>query len=220
MTLPCSGVILAGGLNTRFSGENKAFFSINGKMVFDCLYDLFNDLFEETILVTNDPLPFLDWDIHIVTDMFQIRSPLIGIHAGLFAAKFPYIFAAACDTPFLKKELIEAIVEEIEPSFDVVVPETPDGFQPLCAVYSKQCLKVLEPHLAEQKCNPNGGEVFQKGLKIQYLFQKVRVKMLTAKTLREKDPDLISFFNVNTPDDLAKANEMARKNAFKGLYKR
>ena len=215
MTLPCSGVILAGGLSTRFSGENKAFLRINGKMLFDGLHDLFTDLFEETILVTNDPLPFLDWDIHIVTDMFQIRSPLIGIHAGLFAATFPYIFAAACDTPFLKKNLIEAIVGEIDPSFDVVVPETPDGLQPLCAVYSKQCLKVLDPHLSREERNTTGGDTFQKGLKIQQLFQKVRVKKLTPKMLRKNDPDLISFFNVNTPEDLAKANEMAEKSLLK-----
>ncbi len=219
MTLPCSGVILAGGLNRRFSGANKAFFSINGKMVFDSLYDLFADLFEETILVTNDPLPFLDWDIDIVTDMFQIRSPLIGIHAGLFAAKFPYVFVAACDTPFLKKNLIKAVVGEIDSSYDVLVPETPDGLQPLCAVYSKQCLKVLDPHLEAQERNSKGGDAFQKGLKIQYLFQKVRVKKLTVEMLRDKDPDLISFFNVNTPDDLAKAKEMAKKAAFKGLDK-
>jgi molybdopterin-guanine dinucleotide biosynthesis protein A len=217
MKLPCSGVILAGGLNKRFSGVNKAFFRVNGTMVFDSVYGLFKELFGEIILVTNDPIPFLKWDLQIVTDMFPIKSPLIGIHAGLFYSSLHHAFVAACDTPFLKSELVEAIVDEIDNVSDVVIPETADGLQPLCAVYTKAFLSALKPHLAKQAARPKDRELIQKELKIQYLFKKVRVKKLSEKLLREKDPDLISFFNVNTPDDLARANEMARNLANGGL---
>jgi len=210
MKLPCSGIILAGGLNTRFSGINKAFFRIGKKSIFDRVYGIFNDLFKETILVTNDPLSFLEWDIQIVTDIYQVQSPLTGIHAGLFFMTNPYAFIAACDIPFLKKGLVETIVDGIEPHFDVIIPETTEGLQPLCAIYSKQCLKILEPHLAEQERKPGNGKILQKELKIQYLFRKLRVKKLSENILREIDPDLISFFNINTPEDLDRAKEMVR----------
>lgn len=209
MKLECSGVILAGGLNKRFSGANKAFFRIDGKMIFDRLYGTLSDLFEEMILVTNDPLPFFEWDIQIVTDTFAIRSPLVGIHAGLFYSTKPCAFITACDTPFLKKELIETLVDGLDGNCDIVVPEAEDGLQPLCAIYSKRCLPVVAALLAQQKEQPVHFNLLQQGLKIQRLFEKVRLKKIGEKRLREKDPELNSFFNVNTPEDLARAQEMA-----------
>ncbi len=190
MKFPCSGVILAGGRSSRFSGRNKAFIHVGGKRIIDRTYSLFKDLFEEIILVTNDPLQYIEWNFNIVTDIFPFRSSLTGIHAGLFFTTSPYAFFAACDTPFLKRGLVETIVDGIEPGVDVIIPETSKGLEPLCAVYSKQCLKPAEQHL------------IQRELRIRQFFRKVRVKKLPEKVLREKDPDLLSFFNINTPDEL------------------
>jgi molybdenum cofactor guanylyltransferase len=196
MKFPCTGVILAGGMNTRFSGQDKAFLSVGGKRIIDHLYNIFNALFEDIIIVTNDPYKYLEWNISIVTDLLPVRSSLTGIHAGLFYTLNPFAFFAACDTPFLKKELVETIINNIEQRVDVVIPETPAGLEPLCAVYSKECLKPIEQH------------IIQKKLKIQQLFRKRCVKKIPEKILREKDPDLISFFNINTPEDLDKAGKM------------
>ena len=196
MKYPCTGVILAGGMNTRFSGHDKAFLSVGGKRIIDHLYSIFNALFEDIILVTNDPYKYLEWDINIVTDLFPVRSSLTGIHAGLFYTLNPFAFFAACDTPFLKRELVEIIINSIEQRVDVVIPETPAGLEPLCAVYSKECLKPVEQHIIQNK------------FKIQQLFQNRRVKKIPEKILREKDPDLISFFNINSPEDQEKAEKM------------
>lgn len=196
MKFPCTGVILAGGMNTRFSGRDKAFLSVGGKRIIDHLYSLFDALFEDIILVTNDPYKYLEWDMNIVTDLFSVRSSLTGIHAGLFYTLNPFAFFAACDTPFLKKELVETIISSIEQRVDVVIPETPAGLEPLCAVYSKECLRPVEQ------------QIIQKKFKIEQLFKKQRVKKIPEKILREKDPDLISFFNINTPQDQEKAEKM------------
>ena len=198
MKIPCTGVILAGGMNTRFSGQDKAFLSVGGKRIIDHLYSIFNALFEDIILVTNDPHKYLEWDSNIVTDLFPVRSSLTGIHTGLFYSSNPFAFFAACDTPFLKKELVEIIINSIEQGVDVVVPETQAGFEPLCAVYSKECLKQVEQQIIQNK------------LTIRQLFQKRRVKKIPEKILREKDPDLISFFNINTPQDQEKAEKMLK----------
>jgi molybdopterin-guanine dinucleotide biosynthesis protein A len=197
MTIPCTGVILSGGLSTRFNGHNKAFIRVHRKRIIDRLYEVFSDLFDEIILVTNQPLQFLEWDLTIVTDLFSVRSSLTGIHAGLFYMKHPFAFFSACDTPFLKKELIETLIENIEQKIDIVMPETAAGFEPLCAIYSKRCLKPAEQHLKENK------------LKIQWAFRGNRIKNIPENILRKKDPDLVSFFNINTPVDLELAEEMA-----------
>jgi molybdopterin-guanine dinucleotide biosynthesis protein A len=193
-----TGVILAGGQNTRFSGTNKALIRVAGRCILDRIYDIFSDIFEEIILVTNDPIQYLEWDLNIVSDIFSIRCSLTGIHAGLFYMNTPYAFFVACDIPFLKKDLVETILDNIEPRIDIVIPDTSKGFEPLCSVYSKKCLNPVEQQLVKQQ------------LKIRQVFQKVRVKKLPETILRQNDPDLISFYNINTHDDLTKAEQIAK----------
>ncbi len=200
MTIPCTGVILSGGLNSRFDGKNKALLSVGGRRIIDRLLDVFSGLFNEIILVTNHPQHFLKWDLMIVTDVFDLRSSLTGIHTGLFYMKNPYAFFSACDTPFLKKEIVEILVAQIEHKIDIVMPETAAGFEPLCAIYSKRCLKPAKEHLGANK------------VKIQWAFRSNRIKHITENQLRPVDPELRSFLNINTPEDLARAEEIIAKN--------
>jgi molybdopterin-guanine dinucleotide biosynthesis protein A len=196
MTISCTGVILSGGLNTRFGGQNKALSKVGGKAIIDRLLDVFSGLFDEIVLVTNHPQAFLKWDLTIVTDIFDQRSSLTGIHTGLFYASNPYAFFSACDAPFLKKELVEVLLDQIEQKMDIIMPKTPAGFEPLCAIYSKRCLKPAADHINANK------------LKIQWAFRSNRIKYVPETLLRGVDPELRSFFNVNTPEDLAKAEAM------------
>lgn len=189
----CSGIILSGGLNTRMKGENKALLSVGGRTILDRLYDTFQGVFEEVVLVTNDPLQYLSWDLTIVADLFGIRSSLTGIHAGLFHSSHPHAFITACDAPFLKRELIVALIEELEPRWDVVIPITQQGHEPLCAIYSKRCIKAIEQQLEKEDH------------RITNFFSKVRVKEVPEERLRSVDPELASFININTPEDLGRA---------------
>ena len=196
LKFPCTGVILSGGLSTRYDGTEKALLQVGGVRILDRIYDIYSQLFEEIILVTNNPQKFLEWDLLIVSDLFPIRSSLTGIHAGLFYMTNPFAFISACDTPFLKKEIVETVIEKIEAKIDIVMPETSAGFEPLCAAYSKRCLQPAQHHLEQEK------------LKIIKTFRKSRIKTISEKVLRKIDPDLQSFFNINTPDDLKRAEEM------------
>lgn len=187
----CTGVILAGGLNSRFLGRNKAFIDIGEHRILDQIHGVFSAVFDEIILVTNQPLDYLDWNLTIVTDIYPARSSLTGIYSGLFHAHHPHIFVSACDTPFLKKEMVETVVSSIEPGDAVVVPETGNGMEPLCAAYSKTCLSLMERQIREEQ--------FQ----IKRLYRKVHVRKIPETVLREVDPELISFFNINTHEDYA-----------------
>ena len=199
MIPPCTGVILSGGLSTRFNGENKAFINVGGRCILDRLYDVFSGLFNEIILVTNQPLQFLHWDLMIVSDVFPVRSSLTGIHTGLFYMKNPFAFFSACDTPFLKKELVETLLQHIDKRDDIIMPETSAGMEPLCAIYSKRCLNSAENHIKQNK------------FKIQRALGNHRLKKIPEAKLRLKDPELVSFFNINTPEDQEAAEEMAAK---------
>ncbi len=197
MTAPCTGVILAGGLSRRFCGQNKAFLDVGGKRIIDRLLAVYQPIFDEIVIVTNDPRAYLDLDTAIVTDIFPYRSSLTGIHAGLFHATRPYAFFAACDTPFLLPGVIHQILNTLSPGLDGVVPQTSMGFEPLCAVYAQRCCGVIAQRLNNQR--------FQ----IKGFFKKLRIRSLSEKSLRQQDPELRSFFNINTPDDLARAQEIA-----------
>lgn len=192
-----TGVILAGGLNSRFDGKDKSQLKIGGQRILDRLHEIFNEFFDDILIVTNDPLRYLDRDAKIVTDLLPLRSSLTGLYTGLFYAGHPHAFIAACDTPFLKREMVELVIGKIEPDTDIVMPQTSAGMEPLCAAYAKSCLKPAEQHLRRQK------------LKIQLALARCRMKKIPEPELRDIDPGLVSFFNVNKPEDLIKAQEMA-----------
>jgi molybdopterin-guanine dinucleotide biosynthesis protein A len=196
MAVPCTGVILAGGQNKRFGGQNKACLHIGGKRIVDRLLDVYAELFDQIVLVTNDPVAYMDIDALIVSDHYAVRSSLNGLHAGLFAANHEYAFFAACDTPFIQGPLIQRVLDNIERQRDIIVPSTSAGYEPLLAVYKKTCLPAMVWQLEHDL------------LKIQGLFRKLRVKTVVEADLREVDPQLISFFNVNTPEDLIQAEAL------------
>lgn len=199
MTRPCSGVILAGGLSKRLGGRNKAFIQIGGQRIIDRQMTVYRRVFDQIILVTNDPVTYMDVDALIVSDHYDQRSSLNGLHAGLFAATHDYVFCTACDTPFVNDALISCLFEHIDPKADIVVPSTVSGFEPMFAVYKKTCLPAMVWQLEMDL------------LKIQGLFRKVRVKTVVESELRAIDPQLISFFNINTPEDLVLAENLNRE---------
>ncbi|NNG01432.1 MAG: molybdenum cofactor guanylyltransferase [Desulfobacteraceae bacterium] len=192
----CTGVILAGGQNSRFAGNNKAFAEIHGQKIIDRIYGVFRQLFDTIILVTNSPELYMDVDALIVSDHFSTRCSLTGVHTALFYTTTPHAFISACDTPFIKKEMIELVLGKIAPHLDIIIPRTELGYEPLSAAYSTKCLAVAERQLK------------RKQYQIQTIFRGMNVRTIPEKQLRMIDPCLDSFFNVNTPMDLKKAEIM------------
>ena len=197
MKKQCTGVLLAGGKNRRLPGTKKAFLEVGGKRIIDHILAIFEELFDETIIVTNDPVDFLEWDHRIVSDISPTRCSLAGIHAGLFHARTPYIFVSACDTPFLNAGLVRHLAHAIHPPLQVVIPRTEMGLEALCAVYAKSCIAPIERNLEQGR------------YAIRAFFKPGRTRKIGEPELRRHDPALHSFFNINTPEDLALAEKMA-----------
>ncbi len=204
MNTNCTGVILAGGLSSRFGGQPKAMLKVGGRRIIDRVLGVFAGLFPQIMLVTNDPEDYLEWDLPLVTDIYPVHASLNGLHAGLFYTRTPYAFFSACDTPFLSPALVRAVLERIRPTVDVVLPVTEKGTEPLAAVYSRHCLEAVERQLAR-------GD-----FKIDDFLRRVRVSRMMEPQLRRVDPQLDSFFNINTPRDLETACARAAAEAQEG----
>ena len=99
--------LLDNGHTVQFTSNADIGLTVNGERIVDRLYRIFRETFAEIIVVTNDPIKYLDLDANIVTDLFPVRSSLTGIHDGLFHCRTPYAFFAWCDIPYLKKEVVE-----------------------------------------------------------------------------------------------------------------
>jgi molybdenum cofactor guanylyltransferase len=186
--IDCSAIILAGGLNTRMQGHNKAFLEIDGKTILDRLLASLRSMFSEILLVTRQPELYAGYDgMRLVEDIHQERSSLTGIHAGLVHAKASFGFMVPCDIPFLQPELIRLLLDELEPTLDILVPFYDGHYQPLCAIYSRRCIPLIEKQLSSSD------------YKISHLFERLHVKTVPIEKLTTADPDLLSFLNVNTP---------------------
>jgi len=188
-----TGIILAGGKNLRM-GKNKAFLEVNGQRIIDRTKGLFLELFDEVLLVTNSPLDYLDLNLRMVADLYPGRGALGGIYTGIFHASHAHAFVAACDMPFLNKALIDHLID-LSPGYDIVIPKTEDGLQPLHAIYSQKCLPFMEDLLRKDN------------LKILDFFHRVKKREVPTEEILPLDPKLASFLNLNTPEDIARAKE-------------
>jgi molybdopterin-guanine dinucleotide biosynthesis protein A len=194
------GIILAGGKNIRL-GTNKALLEICGIRILDHIYEVFKVFFSEIILVTNEPLLYRYLPVRIVADFIPNKGPLGGLFTGLSYTNSFLAMVVACDLPFLKSNLIKLLLNNWESHLDLVLPVTPDGHQPLCALYGIKALGVIKQRLAKED------------LKISHIFRYLKKKILSPDILAKADPDFRSFFNINTPADLTLAKELCKNNS-------
>jgi molybdopterin-guanine dinucleotide biosynthesis protein A len=193
--IPCTGVILSGGLNTRMAGRNKAFLTIDGQSFLDRITAAVTACCDEALLVTREPERYAKRAIRVVTDILPVRSALTGIHAGLVNMHADYGVFVGCDTPLIQTGVLRTLLEAVAADIDIIVPSSGTYFQPLCAVYAKRCAPVIEDQLRR-------GD-----MKIANLFARMRVKRIPYEDFRDRDERLVSFFNINTEDDLKRARE-------------
>ncbi|MCX7669591.1 MAG: molybdenum cofactor guanylyltransferase [Anaerolineae bacterium] len=206
---PLSVLILAGGRSRRM-GRDKIWMELDGIPLIERLVRRVLPLAAEILFSTNAAERFaaygatLPVPTRIVADRFPDAGPLAGLHAGLYAARHELLLALAADLPFVNPDLIRHLIGLTE-GFDAVVPQTADAttgtlqWEPLHALYRRTCLPAIEAHLAAGQ-RP-----------VICFFDAVRVRAVPPEELRRFDPDLLSFFNINTPADWARGREVARR---------
>jgi molybdenum cofactor guanylyltransferase len=184
-----TGIILAGGKNSRM-GLNKAFLKIDGIRLVEKTLNVYRQIFTEIIIVTNDPIAYIEFaDAIIITDIHTGKGPLGGIYTGLFYANNSHAFISACDMPFLNKDFILYLIEQIG-KYDIVVPKPPEGFQALHAIYSRNCLFAIKRMIDADE------------LKISKLYKEARLLSITDEIIKPYQKDGNFFLNINTPEEL------------------
>ena len=204
-TREISAVVLAGGGSTRM-GKNKALLKLGEKTVIERIIDTLRPLFNEILVVTNNPeeYPFLK-DIIFVEDeiILQEKNSLIGIYSGLLAAKNPYAFIVPCDMPFLDAGFINYMINQLE-NEDILVPKVGEHYQPLHAIYGKGCLEPIKRMLDEKK------------YKITNFCPEVIVKKIEEETIKRFSKEYKCFLNINTLDAYLSIQQEWNENKIRG----
>lgn len=200
MNVSC--IVLAGGKSIRL-GRNKVAEVIGEHSLLERVISSLSFFNTDIIIVTakDSSLPQLTDHMHIniVNDIYPERGSIGGIYSGLKASRSPLNLVLACDMPFLNLNLLRYMLD-ISDGYDVVVPQINRViFEPLHAVYSKNCVAPLERLIKDN--------IFR----IIELFPLVKVRYVKNVEIDRFDPDHLSFFNVNTEDDLMLGRELAGK---------
>ena len=181
---PATLIILAGGEATRL-GFPKHRLMVDGERVIDRLYRRLGPLLAETIVVGRG-LDGLPDGVRTTDDRYAVRSPLVGIHAGLTASRTDLAFVTACDMPHVEPTLVEFLLTQAE-GVGTVVPVVRGCYEPLCAVYRRSCIAPID-------------DLIERGiLKVSSLYDLVHVHEIAESHVRRHDPTLRSFVNLNVP---------------------
>jgi molybdenum cofactor guanylyltransferase len=212
-----SSVILAGGNSLRLGAE-KSLLEFEGKSLICWTLKVLSQAADEVIIVARDPRHAESLERTIFEsntdadagsefskavftwDSIPGFGPVAGLEAGMRRARGRLAFATGCDLPFLKSEVIERLFELADESggYEAAVPVQPNGFfEPLHSVYDREkmrsaCIRALEK-----------GE-----RRIHVPLQELCVNHISIEQLRPLDPDLLSFFNLNTRADLETARAL------------
>jgi molybdopterin-guanine dinucleotide biosynthesis protein A len=190
----CTVAIIAGGEARRLGGRPKGALAFGATSVIERQLAVLRSITETVFVVANDPGPYADLGVPIITDEIPGTGALGGVYTALVHATADPVLVVACDMPFIHAAFLRHLVESMG-SADVAIPKTLAGYEPLCACYARRCA----PRLRQQ--------IDDRVLKVQDLLPHVRVHKVGPDEIAPHDPHGVLFSNVNTPEDYARALE-------------
>ena len=195
MDISC--IILAGGKSLRL-GHDKITEKVGNTTLLGKVISGIDSLSKDIVIVTAEERDFTEFTdnpkVKTVSDIFPGRGSLGGIYTGLVKSESFYNLVIAADMPFLNGGLL-AYMTEVADGFDFIIPRIGTFFEPLHSIYSKNCISPIETMI-----NKNRRVIIE-------LFDFVKVRYVEAEEIDRFDPEHLSFFNINTIEDL----ELARK---------
>ena len=195
MEISC--IILAGGKSIRL-GHDKVIERLGNTTLLEKVISRIDSFSQKIVIVTAEERTFPQLSgnprVKTVTDIFPGRGSLGGIYTGLVNSKSFHNLVIAADMPFLNQELLAYMIE-IAHGFDYVIPRIGTFYEPLHAIYSKNCVSPIETMINQDR------------RVIIELFDHVKVRYVESEEIDRFDPEHLSFFNINTKEDL----DLARK---------
>ena len=196
-------IILAGGKNRRMR-QNKALMKLKGKALLNHVLEKVLEFNYKTIIVIgrNDELnnysEIITSKVIIVKDKIDSMGPLSGILTGMQYVDSDYALVLPCDSPFIKKDVLEFLFK-ISEGFDASIPRWPNGYiEPLHAVY--KVTKAIET---------SKNALIKKEFFISDMIKRLKnVNYIDIEIIKKIDPNLFTFFNINSQDDFKKAERL------------
>ena len=195
-----SAIILAGGFSSRF-GQDKGLLPLANKPLIRHVLDTISSIIDEKIVVVSSKVQAEKFakvvtpDVKVLVDASDVQSPLVGALTGFEETRGEYALLVPCDTPLVSKDVL-LLLFELRINKNAVIPRWPNGYiEPLQAVYcTKPALDAAKNALSEGK------------LDICSMVERLRgMRYVSTLVLQQLDPTLRTFFNINTPLDLKKA---------------
>ena len=191
-------VIQAGGESRRM-GQDKGLVPFLGKTLIERVIERLRPAADELVVTTNNLSAYKFLGVPLYSDFISGAGALGGLYTALHAAKNQWVAVTACDMPFASPNLLWTAAERLaEGNFDVVIPRGPNGLEPFHAVYrAAACLPhILSALQAEKR-------------RVDSWFGAVRLSQISWDEVLQIDPSGRVFLNVNTPEELAAAEEVA-----------
>jgi molybdenum cofactor guanylyltransferase len=189
-----SVAIQAGGRSDRM-GRDKALIRLAGRPLIAHVVERAAPLGDEVLVTTNSPGDYAFLGLRLVEDERPGAGALAGLQTSLRAARHDVVLVLACDLPFVCVPLLEHMLR-LASQADAVIPRWHGEFEPLHAVYRRTCLTAVDLALAEGRRRM-----------IRFL-PSVRSTTVDEAQVAAFDPQGLTFFNINTPDDLQTAERI------------
>ncbi len=187
-----SAVILVGGEARRANGQEKYFFTYQGKTFIERLIESLSQVVDEIILVARDPEQCRRFhqlgNVRCIIDIRTGTGPIGGLHAGALAANGEEIFVSACDMPCVDPRVVALLFDRIE-GHDAAIPRwNPEMLEPLHAVYRRSALiRYLEDH---------------ESLSLRTMIRALDARYVPVDEIRTIDQHLTTFININKIEEL------------------
>ena len=195
-----SAVVLVGGEAKRANGQEKYFFTYEGKTFIERLIESLTQVVDEIILVARDPEQCKRFNaikgVRCITDIRTGTGPIGGLHAGTLAARGEVIFVSACDMPCVDPRVIDHLFSRID-NYDAAIPRwSPEMLEPLHAVYRRSALiGYLENHAS---------------LSLRTMVRGLNTLYVPIDEIRAIDHELTTFTNINKIEDLERINSIRK----------
>lgn len=183
----CTAIILAGG-DSRRMGQDKATLEFSGQPLIQAAIGTMQRLFPVTIISVREPRPEIK--LPQVCDLQADGGPLTGLVSALAQITTPWAFVVGCDMPFVSSALVEQMAAH-RAQYQAVVPVVDGCLQPLAAFYSTSCIPLMRASLSLGDKSLLGA------------LKQLHVCYVDEGELQRTDPQLRSFFDLDTPQDVA-----------------